>query len=262
MYGWGERRVMMDRSSAPLPVELPNDVDSLKKLRESLRNDMQIMESQIRRAPRTWPHYGHNEHIFITTQQDFKRVSRKLNTKLGELKQGDMDVIKASHVLPVDFKSMMPALNGPKIIVPLAKSLDIDISEHSTNTKQIQEIVKQPTNIIAKALLPIIESLDKKGLDSVLKKFINFNLISVRDVKFNDTNANKKMLIKHIILTRFLRDPSKRNPIKLNTKITRKISEFLGKDIMAAKKKSKKHKKTKKTKAKTRKHARSRVNKR
>ena len=218
------------RRSAPLPDILPNDVIALKKLKETLENDMGFMQHTASTAVRSVDNLRKISQI----KADCKTVSKALSRAMYQQKKRNMAIATASELLPVELKRMMPALSGPMIITPLAKRLGVDVSTHPTNPEQIEEIVKQPIDIIRKELLLVISSLNKNGLNSVLKKLISHNVISVGDVKFNESNPNKKKMIWRIIVQRFLRDPSKRNPLGLLAKPTSKISEYL-----AAKKKTK-----------------------
>ena len=227
------------RRSAPLPDILPNDVIALKKLKETLENDMGFMQHTASTAVRSVDNLRKISQI----KADCKTVSKALSRAMYQQKKRNMAIATASELLPVELKRMMPALSGPMIITPLAKRLGVDVSTHPTNPEQIEEIVKQPIDIIRKELLLVISSLNKNGLNSVLKKLISHNVISVGDVKFNESNPKKKERIWRIIVQRFLRDPSKRNPLGLLKKPTSKISEYLAAKNLAAKKKTKNNRK-------------------
>lgn len=214
--------------------QLKSEQVSLSTLKRNLDSEL----SYLMRIRIDVPEYRERQREVASQVKDISSRLSKINKIIRD---SDRELATSMTVMPIDTVVDMSTLLNifhNNIITKLAKTIVPidDLVSLSTKQKKIDYITK---NITKQAYLEAVRSaINEMSGDELNKaiKYIRNKYNILEDVKLNSAASERKMAVKKFVYNIFVKDPSKRNPIKLPIGATQKIAEFVG--IKAGKRKT------------------------
>ena len=220
--------------------QLKSEQASLSKLKRNLNSELGFL---IRRKSFTndMNMYQETERREMVVTNKLQQVTSRLTQINKIIKDSYRELATSMAVIPtdtvVDMSTLLNIFHN-NIITILAKNLipAEELASLSTKQKKIDYITK---NITKQAYLEAVRAaINEMSGDELNKaiKYIRNKYNMLEDVKLNSAASEKKMAVKKFVYNRFVKDPLKRNPIKLPRGATQKIAEFVG--VKAGKRKT------------------------
>ena len=221
-------------------------MEQLKSEQASLSTTKRQLDHQLKQIMtyRYRPYYGYDSE-YARTHRELTSQLREVNSRLSQINKiianSDRELVTIMVVMPTDTLVEMSILLNifhNNIITKLAKNLipADDLASLSTKQKKINYITKNiPKQAYLEAVRAAINEMNGDELNKAIKYIRNkYNMLE--NVKLNSAAPERKMAIKKFVYNTFVKDPSKRNPIKLPRGATQKIAEFVG--VKAGKRKT------------------------
>ena len=221
-------------------------MEQLKSEQASLSTLKRNLDGQLADILRSRYYYRYGDLVDTRTRQlELSSQLNQVNSRLGQInkiiRDSNRELATSMAVIPtdtvVDMSTLLNIFHN-NIITILAKNLipAEELASLSTKQKKIDYITK---NITKQAYLEAVRSaINEMSGDELNKaiKYIRNKYNMLKDVKLNSAASEKKMAVKKFVYNTFVKDPSKRNPIKLPRGATQKIAEFVG--VKAGKRKT------------------------